>query len=118
MASKKPTPAPAAEPTKAPSRSELLATLKDAGYAGPTSFTVTTLREVVACVEAGSPRDGKVPTGVLFSVHPDLRPAPKSKPARLTKHEQGYQQAVAEVAGLGVLASVQKWVEDNRVAVA
>lgn len=118
MASKKPTPAPAAEPTKAPSRSELLATLNDSGYAGPTSFTVTVLREVAAWVEAGSPRDGKVPTGVLFSVHPDLKPAPKSKPARLTKHQQGYQEALAEVAALGDLASVQKWVEDNRLAVA
>ena len=51
------------------------------------------------------------------AVHPDLRPLPKSKAARLTKFQQGYQQALAEVAGLSTLANVQKWVEDNRVEV-
>jgi hypothetical protein len=117
MTSKKNTTATPAQPAKAPSRKDLLARLEAKGYAGPTSFTATVLREVVAWVEAGSPKDkGDVPTGALHAVYPELKPAPKAKAARLTKAQQGYQQALAEVAALADLASIQKWVADNRVA--
>lgn len=106
------------EPTKAPSRKDLLARLEAKGYSGPTSFTATVLREVVAWVEAGSTKDtGEVPSGVRFAVYPDLKPAPKSRAARLTKFQQGYQQALADVEGLSDLASIQKWVADNRAQV-
>ncbi len=106
----KATPAPEA---KAPSRTEMLATLKAKGYSGPTSFTASKLREVVAWVEAGSPTDSAtIPTGVLYAVYPDLKPVPR---ARLTKFQQGYQGALAEVAALSDFASIQKWVADNRV---
>jgi hypothetical protein len=111
----KATPAPEA---KAPSRTEMLATLKAKGYTGPTSFTASKLREVVAWVEAGSPKDStNIPTGVLYAVYPDLKPVPKTKAARLTKFQQGYQGALAEVAALSDLASIQKWVADNRAQV-
>jgi hypothetical protein len=52
---------------------------------------------------------------VRLAVYPDLKPAPKSRAARLTKFQQGYQQALSDVAGLRDLASIQKWVADNRV---
>ena len=101
---------PAPQTTRLPSRNEMLALLASKGYEGPTSFTASTLRDVIAWFEVGCPKDATtIPTGVLFAVHPDLKPLPKSK--------QGYQQALAEVAGLSTLASVQKWVEDNRAEV-
>jgi len=109
---------PAPQTTRLPSRNEMLALLASKGYEGPTSFTASTLRDVIAWFEVGCPKDATtIPTGVLFAVHPDLKPLPKSKASRLTKFQQGYQQALAEVAGLSTLASVQKWVEDNRAEV-
>lgn len=117
-AKKTSTPAPAEAPAKAPSRAALLATLKEKGYTGPTSFTASVLRDVVAWVEAGSPKDATVPTGVLYSVHPDLKPAPKPKAARLSKWQQGYQKALTDIANLGDdLGRIQQWVKDNRAQV-
>jgi len=110
------TPAPA-EP-KVPTRKDVLATFASKTYAGPTSFTVTVLRGVVEWMESGAPKDAKgVPVSVLHSVNPELKPASKAKVPRLTKVQQGYQQALAEVESLKDLASVKKWVADNRVEV-
>jgi len=107
-----------AEP-KVPTRKEVLATLASKKYAGPTSFTVSVLRGVVAWIESGAPKDAEgVPATILHSVYPELKPASKAKAARLTKIQQGYQQALAEVEALKDLASVKKWVADNRVEVA
>lgn len=109
------TPAPAEAPAKAPSRTALLATLKEKGYTGPTSFTASVLREVVAWVEAGSPKEATVPTGALYSVHPDLKPAPKPKAARLSKWQQGYQEALTDIDNCGDdLDKIKQWVKDNR----
>ena len=86
------------------------------GYTGPTSFTATVLRDLLAWVEAGSPKDSQsVPTGALYAVHPDLKPAPKPKAARLSKWQQGYQEALTDIANLGDdLGQIQKWIVDNR----
>ncbi|OAN29123.1 hypothetical protein A4X17_05985 [Plantibacter sp. H53] len=106
----------ATEPAKAPSRKDLLLTLEGAGYTGPTSFTASTLRDVVAWIEAGTPKDSPtIPTGVMHAVHPELKPAPKARAARLTKVQQGYQQALTEVAELTDLASVRAWVAANQI---
>jgi len=110
------TPAPAE--AKPLTRSEVLTRLGESGYEGPTSFTMTTLREVLAWVESGSkPEATNIPAGVIYSVHPDLKPAARAKAARLTKFDQGYQQALAEVAELKDLAGVKAWVSANVVKV-
>jgi|GEM_PF-3277931 len=106
---------PAPEVAKAPTRKDLLAILELKGYEGPTSFTVTVLRQIVDWFEAGSPKDiGAVPNGVLFAVHPDLKPAPASKVRRLTKWQQGYQEALADILAVGDdLEAVKRWIADN-----
>lgn len=77
-AAKKAAPAPAA-PAKPMTRTELLAALAERGYSGPVSFTATTLRDVLAWLEAGAPEaDESIPNGARFAVHPHLRPAPKA----------------------------------------
>jgi len=122
---KKATPAKAtkqapAEPTKPRTRREALEYLRAQGYSGPTSFTMTDLLLVCEWVEAGSPRDTTtgVPKGALYATHPDLRPQPTRKARPLTKYAQGYQAALAEVAGLADMQAVQAWVVENRVEVA
>jgi hypothetical protein len=41
-------------------------------------------------------------------------PAAKATTARLSKFQQGYQQALADVAALTDLASIKKWIADNQ----
>ena len=119
---KKATPAKAtkqapAEPAKPRTRREALEFLRDRGYTGPTSFTMRDLLLVCEWVEAGSPRDTGtgVPKGALYAVHADLRPQPARKARPLTKYQQGYQAALADIAGLSDLEAVQAWVAENRV---
>lgn len=110
---------PAPVPAKAPTRKELLASLEVAGYTGPTSFTMTVLRQIADWVEAGSPKDlGAVPNGAMFAVHPDLKPVPVAK-ARLTKWQQGYQEALTDILAVGDdMASVKRWIADNQTSAA
>ncbi|WP_440709738.1 hypothetical protein [Herbiconiux sp. YIM B11900] len=112
--------AAAVETTRAPSRVEALAILKDKGYTGPTSFTVTALREILAWFEVGTPKDaGSIPTGVLYAVHPDLRPAKTTTAKALTKHQEGYQAALSDIAAFGNnLKAIQAWLVDNRLEAA
>jgi len=108
-----------AEPAKPRTRREALEYLRSQGYSGPTSFTMTDLLLVCMWVEAGSPRDTTtgVPNGALYAVHADMRPQPARKARPLTKYAQGYQAALAEVAGLADMQAVQAWVAENRVEV-
>lgn len=117
---KKKAPTPASAPIKAPTRKELLASLDAAGYTGPTSFTMTVLRQIADWVEAGSPKDiGAVPNGAMFAVHPDLKPVPAAKVGRLTKFQQGYQEALADVLAVGDdMTSVKRWIADNQTPAA
>lgn len=115
-ATKKKVATPAPVPAKAPTRKELLVALGAGGYIGPTNFTVTVLRQILDWVEAGSPKDlGAVPNGAMFAVHPDLKPIPRAKAARLTKWQQGYQEAMSDIAALGDdLKAVKRWIADNQ----
>jgi hypothetical protein len=72
-------PAPVkAEAPKRSTRKDLLARMVELGYTGPTSYTATVLRDVVEWLEAGAPQGNEgIPSGVLYAVHPDLRPAGK-----------------------------------------
>jgi hypothetical protein len=85
-----------AEPVKPATRADLLTLLNKHGYTGPRSYTATTLSAVVEWLDAKAPKDqvADLPSGVVFAVHPDLRPAPAPKVRRLSK---GYQMALADV---------------------
>ncbi|MFJ9317234.1 hypothetical protein ACIRN4_23810 [Pimelobacter simplex] len=88
----KATEAPASKPL---TRTELLARMEELGYTGPTSFTATVLRDVVEWMEAGSPEGNEsIPLGVMFTIHPHLKPQPKAKAKRLSA---GYLAALADV---------------------
>lgn len=82
----------------APTRKDLLDSLTERGYAGPTSFTATVLRRVLDWLRAGSPTDqiDGIPTGVLYAVHPDLRPQPV-KVKRINQRQQAVLEALVEV---------------------
>ncbi|WP_186315163.1 hypothetical protein [Curtobacterium sp. BH-2-1-1] len=82
----------------APTRKDVLALLSERGYAGPTSFTVTVLRRVLDWVRAGGPADQAdgIPAGVLFAVHPDLRPQ-LTKAKRISQRQQAVLDALVEV---------------------
>ena len=90
------TPAPVAEAPKKATRADLLARLDHHKYAGPRSYTATVLSGIVEWLDAKAPKDeaAGIPDGVLFSVHPDLRPATAPKARRLSK---GYMSALADV---------------------
>lgn len=82
----------------APTRKDLLDSLVERGYAGPTSFTASVLRRVLDWVRAGSPIDQAdgIPTGVLYAVHPDLRPQPV-KAKRINQRQQAVLDALIDV---------------------
>ena len=90
------TPAPVAEAPKKATRADLLARLDHHKYAGPRSYTATTLSAVAEWLDAKAPKDkiDGVPSGVVFAVHPDLRPVAAPKAKTLSK---GYLSALADV---------------------
>jgi hypothetical protein len=79
-------------------RKDLLDSLRERGYAGPTSFTATVLRRVLDWVRAGSPKDQAdgIPNGALFAVYPDLRPQPVSA-KRISQRQQAVLDALIDV---------------------
>lgn len=82
----------------APTRKDLLDSLAERDYTGPTSFTATVLRRVLDWVRAGSPADQAdgIPSGVLYAVHPELRPQP-IKVKRISQRQQAVLEALVEV---------------------
>lgn len=90
----------APQPAKAPTRKELLAALDKHKYEGPRSFTATTLGVVVAWLDAKAPAtkaDG-IPTGVLYAVHPELKPVKAAAVRKPSKtYVAGYDAAMVAV---------------------
>ncbi len=66
--------------TKPATGADLLAMLDKHSYTGPRSFIAGVLAPVVEWLDAKAPRDqvDGLSNGVVFAVHPDLRPAPKT----------------------------------------
>lgn len=108
------------EPAKPLTRKDYLEAFAAKGYSGPTSYTTADLAKIHAWLEVGAPADAQadVPSGAMYAVHPDTRPAREAKPRPLTRFQQGYQAALAEVAALADLKAVQAWVAENRAEVA
>lgn len=81
---------------KPATRADLLALLDKHGYTGPRSFTATVLASVVEWLDAKAPKDrtADLPAGVVYAVHPDLRPAAAPKARTLSKN---YLAALADV---------------------
>ena len=111
------TPAPVAEAPKKATRADLLALLDKHSYAGPRSYTATTLSAVAEWLDAKAPKDkiDGVPSGVVFAVHPDLRPvaAPKAKTLSKT-YIAGRRDALVEVGSLiqgkdASVAALRSW---------
>ena len=90
------TPAPVAEAPKKATRADLLALLDKHNYTGPRSYTATTLSAVAEWLDAKAPKDkiDGVPSGVVYAVHPEMRPVAAPKTRRLSK---GYLWALADV---------------------
>jgi hypothetical protein len=88
---------------KPTTRKDLLALLDGHGYNGPRSYTATILSAVVEWLDAGASKDRSdgIPDGVLFAVHPDLRPTPAAKPTRRSKaYLAGRRDALVEASAL------------------
>ncbi|WP_068434164.1 hypothetical protein [Piscicoccus intestinalis] len=76
--------APAEDADKPLTRKQCAAALAEAGYTGPTSYTMAVLREVVAWVQAGSPKDAEgIPSGAIAAVHPEAKPSRRTYDAAL-----------------------------------
>lgn len=82
--------------SKPATRADLLQLLDKHGYTGPRSYTAAVLSGVVEWLDAKAPKDQTdgLPDGVVFAVHPDLRPAPAAKARPLGKQ---YLAALADV---------------------
>lgn len=73
------TPAPTDTEAKPLKRADAVAALKEVGYAGPVSYSVPVLNDMLAWVRAGAPEgDGGIPAGAVHSMHPHLKPQPKA----------------------------------------
>ncbi len=65
------------EPMK---RADAVAALRAEGYAGPVSYSVPALNDMLLWLRAGAPEgDGSVPIGAMHAMHPHLKPQPKAK---------------------------------------
>ena len=93
---KKAAPAPVAEAPKKATRTDLLALLDKHKYAGPRSYTASMLSGIVEWLDAKAPKDkiDGVPSGVVFAVHPEMRPVAAPKAKTLSKN---YLAALADV---------------------
>lgn len=111
---RKATPAPVAEAPKKANRADLLARLDKHGYTGPRSYTAGILGDVADWLDAGAPVMGStatsnaevpepidLPDGVLFAVHPEMRPAKTAATAKRSKtYIAGRRDALVEVGSL------------------
>ena len=111
------TPAPVAEAPKKETRADLLARLDHHKYAGPRSYTATVLSGIVEWLDAKAPKDkiDGVPSGVVYAVHPEMRPvaAPKAKTLSKT-YIAGRRDALVEVGSLmqgkdASVAALRSW---------
>ena len=131
------TPAPVAEVPKKATRADLLARLDHHKYAGPRSYTAGILGDVADWLDAGAPIMGSIatsnaevpepldlPDGVLFTVHPELRPASAPKAKTLSKtYIAGRRDALVEVGSLmqgkdASVAALRSWLLEQVEAIA
>ena len=123
---KKAAPALVVDAPKKAARADLLALLDKHKYTGPRSYTATALSAAVEWLDAKASKDkiDGVPSGVVYAVRPEMRPATAPKAKTLSKtYIAGRRDALVEVGSLmqgkdASVAALRSWLLEQVEAIA